>query len=98
MVRNILKIESLVILLGCLYFYQQISGNWALFLLFLLVPDISMIGYLKSKRLGAITYNLVHNYILAFLILVVGFYLHNINYQAFGLILMAHISIDRIMG
>jgi hypothetical protein len=35
-----------------------------LFLVLLFTPDISMIGYLKDKKLGAIFYNLGHNLIL----------------------------------
>lgn len=34
---------------------------WVLFAAFLLF-DLSAVGYLRSKRVGAICYNLVHNY------------------------------------
>jgi hypothetical protein len=98
MVNVITRIENLAVVFGVLYFYQQISGNWYLFFLFLLVPDISMIGYLINKKIGAITYNLVHNYILASLLIAIGFFANNITFHALGLILTAHVGIDRVLG
>lgn len=98
MVKNILRLESLLFLLGSLYFYYLLSGNWMLFFLFLLLPDVSMIGYLKSKRLGSITYNLIHNFTLPLLMIAVGFLLNNLTTHALGLILLAHVAMDRLLG
>ena len=42
--------------------YQQVHGHWSWFLILLLVPDLSMLGYLINKRLGAACYNFVHTY------------------------------------
>jgi len=98
MVKNILKLEGLAVFLASLYFFNEISGNWILFVLLIIVPDISMIGYIKDKKLGSITYNLVHNYILALVIIFYGILANNDLVTSFGLILSAHIGADRLVN
>jgi len=99
MVKNILRLEGLFFFLTALYFYQLLHGDWILFIILLFTPDISMIGYLKDKKTGAILYNLVHNYILALLIIAIGlFIVENNTISLIGLILFAHVSIDRFFG
>jgi hypothetical protein len=98
MVSLILKLEGLAVFAAALYFYWQFGGNWILFVLLLLAPDISMIGYLKDKSLGATIYNLGHNLVLALGIIFVGIYLANNLIVALGLILTAHVGIDRFFG
>jgi hypothetical protein len=90
--------EGLVVLLASLYFYQVIEGDWWVFALLLLTPDISMVGYIKDKRLGAFTYNLVHNYIFALLLIIIGILLSPLFLTQLGLILTSHIGLDRLMG
>jgi hypothetical protein len=55
MIVKILKFEGLVVFLACFYFYYRLDGSWLVFALLWLVPDISMAGYLKDKKTGAIT-------------------------------------------
>jgi hypothetical protein len=69
-----------------------------MFILLLLAPDISMIGYLKDKKFGSFTYNLVHNYALAVVLMVGAYILKNDLLLKFGIILTAHISMDRALG
>lgn len=57
-----------------------------------------MIGYLKDKRVGAITYNLGHNYILAAVIFLLGWCLNKNFPLGLGVIWAAHVGIDRFMG
>lgn len=99
MVKLILHIEGLVMFLVALYFYQYFQGNWWLFILLLFTPDISMLGYLKDKRIGAIMYNLMHNYILAVLVVITGEFVFNNNLVTLlGIILVAHVGLDRFLG
>jgi len=98
MVKTILRLENLGILLTSLYFYQQLHGNWLLFILILLSLDVSMIGYLKNKKIGSLLYNLVHNYLLALLLIAIGIYLQRQEVTALGLIVSAHVGIDRFVG
>lgn len=98
MVKKILHLEGLVILIASLYFYYATNGSWWLLILLLLAPDLSMIGYLKDKKLGAITYNLVHNYVLSIVLIAVGLLSQNPLIIQIGLILTAHIAMDRMLG
>lgn len=45
-----------------LLFYQRQHGTRLLFILLILAPDQSMIGYLGRRRIGAACYNAVHRY------------------------------------
>lgn len=97
--RTLLRLEALVFLLIALYAYYSLDGSWIMFILLLFVPDLSMAGYLANPRVGAMTYNVVHNYILAALIVVLGtFVLSNELVTLIGIILFAHIALDRTLG
>lgn len=98
MVVKIVKIEGLIVFLGALYFYHLLNASWLLFAILLLSPDISMAGYLKDKRTGALAYNLVHNFALAAFLIGIGFFTRNTLLTSLGLILTAHIGADRFLG
>lgn len=53
-------IEGLAIAAVCVAIYFFAGLNWWLFALLILAPDLGMIGYLVSPRLGALTYNVLH--------------------------------------
>lgn len=58
-----------------------------------------MIGYIKNKKIGAFIYNFVHNYVLALLCIFLGYILlKNTIVTLIGIILFAHVSIDRFLG
>jgi hypothetical protein len=64
----------------------------------LLVPDLSMLGYLVNTRWGAWAYNLVHHQFSAFLLAALGLGL-DVPYLLFaGLLLWGHIGMDRLFG
>jgi type IV secretory pathway VirB2 component (pilin) len=77
--------------------YAQLGQSWLVFALLFFVPDLFMLGYLRSARFGATTYNLLHTYaapaVLALLGLATG-------PLAFGLALiwLGHIGFDRMLG
>ena len=98
MVKKILQFEGIVCFVFSVFLYWKLEGNWFVFLFLILTPDISMIGYIKDKKIGAIVYNTVHNYILAAAILLIGILLPSNLIVLFGLILTAHIGIDRFFG
>ncbi len=98
MVKMILRLEGLFVFAASLFLFNEISGNWLLFVLLILVPDLSMIGYLRNTKLGSITYNLVHNYLLALAVIFLGLGFGNNFVVTLGLILSAHIGMDRFFG
>lgn len=94
----LLHVEGGAVLLLAGILYHQSQGGWLLFALLFLVPDLFMIGYLFSKRAGAILYNLAHTYTVPLLWLVVVWANGPIWYRWLGLIWMAHIGWDRLIG
>jgi len=59
-VRTLLQLEALALFLGALALYWHVSGDWKLFAILILVPDLSMVGFLAGPRVGAATYNTAH--------------------------------------
>ena len=96
--KIILQVESLVVLLACLYFYSFLDFNWVLFFVLLLAPDVFMVGYLINKKAGALLYNVVHTYSLSIIITILGVILSYPIILSIGLIWTAHIGMDRCFG
>ncbi|WP_422123465.1 DUF4260 domain-containing protein [Planococcus sp. X10-3] len=96
--KILLHLEGLGVLLFSLYFYSYFQFSWVLFILLILAPDVSMIGYLFNNRIGAILYNVVHTYSLAIFIIACGMFFSSQITLAIGLILASHIGMDRMFG
>ena len=96
--KNILKLEQLALFAFAFFLYQQLDFSWWTFWLFLLLPDISIAGYLINKKLGAHIYNFAHHQGVAIVIIVVGGYFDENHIQAIGLVLLAHSAMDRVFG
>jgi hypothetical protein len=56
----LLRIEGGCVLALSILWCGEINANWILFVALLLVPDLAMLGYLRSVRIGTLLYNLVH--------------------------------------
>jgi hypothetical protein len=94
----LVRLEETGMLLLSFYMSLLLGYQWWLFVIFLFVPDISMVGYLFGNKSGAIVYNILH---LKFFAVITGIsgYLFAINELAFaGIILFGHSSLDRIFG
>lgn len=98
MVKNILRIEGALFFLISLYVFHLREMSWLIFILLLFTPDISMIGYLKNKKIGSIIYNLGHNYLLAIALVILGNLTPYDWMVTLGIILFAHVSLDRALG
>ena len=98
MVKNILRIEGAIFFLIALDLFSLREQSWLIFILLLFTPDISMIGYLKNKKLGSFLYNSVHNYILAIFLVILGNITPNDWMVTLGIIIFAHVSLDRTLG
>jgi hypothetical protein len=71
---------------------------WWAFALLLIVPDVSMVGYLRGPRVGAIVYNLVHDLATGVAVAGLGLAFGSVPLAAAGAILVAHSGMDRIAG
>jgi len=93
-----LRIENFAILLVMLGIYYANDFSWWHFLILILVPDVSMLGYLGGKKIGAVMYNIGHCYIGP--AIVAGYaLLSDINTLIpLCIIWAAHIGADRALG
>ena len=78
--------------------YLQLNGHPLWLLPLLLAPDVSMIGYVRGPRLGAITYNLVHSLVTALGDLAIGWFVPIAPLALAGAILVARVGMDRSLG
>ncbi|MBF2709329.1 DUF4260 domain-containing protein [Flavobacterium soyangense] len=93
-----LKIEEFGLFLFGIYLFNQLDYAWWWFLVLILTPDLSMIGYAFGNKSGAFLYNLFHHRAIALVLYLAGIYSSNNLIQLTGIILFAHSSMDRMMG
>lgn len=97
-VQRWLRLEGIAALVIGWVVWRAFDGELVWFIPLLLAPDISMLGYLRGNHLGAITYNLAHNWFIAGVVFALGAALE-LNWLAMtGAILVAHTGIDRVLG
>lgn len=91
------RLEGLAALGFGVVAYALLGQSWLVFGLLFLAPDLFMLGYLRSARIGAMTYNLGHTYVAPALLALTGFVFGPVT---FGLaaIWVAHIGFDRLLG
>lgn len=78
--------------------FAQNGGDWLLFALLLLAPDLSALGYLAGTKVGASTYNLFHTYLLPGSLALFGVFAGSSLAISLALIWFAHIGMDRLVG
>jgi hypothetical protein len=96
--KNILKLEEAAMLILCVYALSLFHVDWWVYLLILIAPDISFIGYAAGNTIGAISYNLFHHKGIAIAFFMTGFVLKNEWLQIIAIILFGHSSMDRMFG
>lgn len=94
----LLRIEGTTVFVLSLLFYHVLGAPWWQFFLLFLWPDLFMLGYLVSVRLGAQLYNLVHTYIFPLTLAGAAVYQHRWALLSLALIWTAHIGADRALG
>ena len=98
-VTMLLRLEALALGLLCVWLYKNFHQSWWLFAALILVPDLSMLGYLAGPRIGAAVYNAVHNWLTVIVGFFIAWYLFGDNFSlSLPVILGAHIGIDRALG
>jgi hypothetical protein len=97
-VRAVLRLEGAAAFAAAIALYGHTGFSWLAFVVLFLAPDLSMLAYLVGPRAGALAYNLVHTYALALPVALAGFALGSPVASTLGLILIAHIGFDRMLG
>jgi len=83
--EKIIKLEELGLMLLGIYLFNQLEYAWWWFLVLILVPDFSMIGYLFGNKVGAFSYNLAHHRVIALGVYFVGIYFLILFFSYWGL-------------
>jgi Domain of unknown function (DUF4260) len=96
--KTLLHLEGLAVLVGATWLYRDLGASWRLFALLFLAPDLFMLGYLLGTRVGARVYNIGHTTLIPAALLVIAYYGGRPALFPFGLIWIAHIGFDRMLG
>jgi hypothetical protein len=98
LVTTILRLEGLVAFLVSLIVYGYASGDWLLLIPLLILPDLSILGYLRGPRVGAVLYNAVHNWAIAGIFVGAWLLTGQPALLIVGIALTAHVGADRLLG
>ena len=93
-----LKVEELGMFLFGIYMFSLLPYAWWWFVVLLITPDFSMLGYLLGNKWGAVFYNIFHHKGIALAIYIIGVYLSAPVLQLVGIILFSHAAMDRVFG
>ncbi|WP_026569276.1 MULTISPECIES: DUF4260 family protein [Sediminibacillus] len=96
--RNVIYVEYVIGFIICLFIYIKLDYSILLFFLLLLVPDLTMVGYLFNLRIGSLVYNIGHSLIIPCILLFIA-YLGGFSFLLMtAVIWIAHIYLDRSLG
>ncbi|MEJ7646127.1 MAG: DUF4260 domain-containing protein [Chryseolinea sp.] len=96
--KYLLRLEEATKFAITIYLSMQLGYGPLIYFAFLLVPDVSMVGYLINSRTGAYIYNVVHHQSVALIVSLTGYILNQPHVTFAGLILLGHSSMDRMLG
>ena len=94
----LLRAEGGIIFGASLLLYGELRSSWIVFVVLILAPDLSMLGYLLGIRLGTALYNLFHVLVAPLLLIALSIFYQQLWLLPYGLIWTAHIGVDRLLG
>ena len=94
----LLRLEGLAIAALSAAFYARTEASWVLFAALWLVPDLSMLGYLRNPCWGARIYNAVHSYVAPAVLALTAMLIPAHALLPLALIWVNHIGVDRLLG
>jgi hypothetical protein len=94
----ILRLEGAAALVAASVAYASLGGRWGWFFALFLVPDLAMLGYLVSKRVGAALYNAGHSYLGPAMLAALGAAIDARALLLGACIWAAHVGFDRFLG
>jgi len=96
--KTIIKLEELGLFILGIYLFSLLNFEWWWFLILILAPDFSMLGYIFGNKSGAFFYNIFHHRAIAVLLYIMGCYFKIEILQLSGIILFSHSAMDRFFG
>src|SRR5258708_33866301 len=94
----LLRLEGAAVCAAAILIYAHLGLSWWAFAALILVPDLSMLGYLANARIGAASYNAAHTVAAPIGLLGLAFLLGSPLTMSLGAIWLAHIGADRLLG
>jgi len=94
----LLRVEGVALLVLSVLLYRVNGGGWLMFVVLLLAPDLSILGYLAGPQVGAAIYNTFHTYAMPAVVGALGVIFASPLTVAVALIWFAHIGMDRTVG
>lgn len=94
----LLRAEGAIVFGASLLLYGEMRANWLLFVVLVLAPDLSMLGYFMGVRFGTAIYNLIHALVVPLLLIALSIFYKQLWLVPYGLIWTAHIGVDRLLG
>jgi hypothetical protein len=93
------RIESAAVAVLVVVVFVQLGFAWWWLLAIFLLWDLSMVGYLVSPRVGAISYNVGHSYLGPALLALTWVVAGDARWSIFVASTWAfHIAVDRLLG
>ncbi len=96
--RHILRAEGLAVLGAALAVYFAVGGPLWLLVVLALAPDLSMVGYLAGPRIGSLSYNAAHTYVVPLILGGIGVWAAEPIAVEVAAIWAGHIGLDRLVG
>lgn len=97
-VAAILRVESAAVGVLGIVGFLSLGGPALALVPALLAPDLSMLGYLAGPRVGAVTYNLVHNWAVPAGLVVIGMAIGELWPLLAATAVASHVGWDRALG
>lgn len=94
----LLRLEGVAAIAASIGLYVAAGADWLPFVILLILPDLSIAAYLRGPAIGAVIYNIVHNWALAGALIGLGFLLEQPLLFVAGAALTAHVGLDRLLG
>ena len=94
----LLRLEGVALLAAAITLYVDGGYSALAFLLLILAPDLSMLGYFAGPRIGALVYDIVHFEALPLALATGGVVSDSTGAIEIALIWLAHIGMDRALG
>ncbi len=94
----LLRAEGGIVFGASLLLYGELRGSWVLFVVLVLAPDLSMLGYYLGVQFGTALYNLFHVLVVPLLLISLSIFYKQLWLLPYGLIWTAHIGVDRLLG
>ncbi len=95
---NLLRAEHVALLALAVTVYWNIDGNWWLFAILFLAPDLSFAAAVMGPNAGLIAYNIAHAAVAPVLLGIVGIVADWDLGVSLATIWFAHLAFDRMVG